>query len=202
MQGNATAQSNALASIQSLFDVTGQTGVLGALNNLFQSFSAWSAAPTSAAAQQGVLNSAQALVQSFQSTSNSLAQTTGSLNQQITSTVQQINTIAASIATDNSQIAASTTPDAGVEANLHASLESLAGLADVSVQWAPNGTATVLLGGQTPLVIGSQQFNDSNQFHGRDVRVPTRMRFPTRTFWIRTGKISRVRFRKALWAVC
>ena len=59
-QGNYTAQSTALSSIQSLFDVTGQTGVIGALNNLFQSFSAWgSATPTSTAAQQAVLTAAQ-----------------------------------------------------------------------------------------------------------------------------------------------
>lgn len=164
LQGNATAQSTALSSIQSLFDVTGQSGVLGALNNLFQSFSAWSASPTSSATQQQVLTSAQALAQSFQSTANTLAQTTTSLNQQITSTVQQINTIAASIANDNAQIQQSTTPDPGLEANLHASLESLAGLADVSVSFQPNGTATVLLGGQTPLVIGSQQFNVQASF--------------------------------------
>ncbi len=164
LQGNSTAQSTALSSIQSLFDVTGQTGVLGALNNLFQSFSAWSASPTSSSTQQGVLNSATALAQSFKSTASSLSQTTSSLNGQISSTVQQINALAASIAADNQQIGQSSTPDAGLDANLHASLESLAGLADVSVQFAPNGTATVLLGGQTPLVIGSQQFKVSATF--------------------------------------
>src|ERR1700749_4134085 len=42
-QAGYTAQSNALASIQPLFDVSGQSGVLGALNNLFTSFSAWAA---------------------------------------------------------------------------------------------------------------------------------------------------------------
>ena len=46
----------------------------------------------------------------------------------------------------------------GLDANLHASLESLSQLADVTVQFAADGTATVLLGGgQTPLVIGNQQ---------------------------------------------
>lgn len=37
-QGYYTGESNPLATIQSLFDVTGQTGVTGSLNNLFQSF--------------------------------------------------------------------------------------------------------------------------------------------------------------------
>jgi flagellar hook-associated protein 1 FlgK len=164
LQGNYTAQSSALSSIQSLFDVSGQTGVLGALNNLFQSFSAWSTSAGSPASQQSVLANAQALAQSFQSAANSLSQTTSSLNQQITSTVQQINTIAASIAQDNAQILQDPTPDAGVDAQLHASLQSLAQLGDISVTFASDGTATVLLGGQTPLVIGKQQYNISASF--------------------------------------
>ncbi|MGD1090858.1 MAG: flagellar hook-associated protein FlgK [Bryobacteraceae bacterium] len=167
-QGYYSAQSSALSSIQSLFDVSGQTGVLGALNNLFQSFSAWSATPDSTAAQQSVIANAQALAQSFQSTSASLAQTTSSLNQQISSTVQQVNTLASAIQQDNVQIQKSGgTPDAGVSANLEASLESLSQLVDTTVTFAPDGTATVLLGqGQSPLVIGTQQYSLSASFTG------------------------------------
>ncbi len=146
-QGNYTAQSTALSSIQSLFDVTGQTGVIGALNNLFQSFSAWSATPTSTAAQQAVLTAAQTVAQSFQSTANSLSQTTNQVDQQISSTVQQINGIASDIANDNVQILRSSTPDAGLEANLQASLQSLSQLVGHNRNLAaPNGTATVLFG--------------------------------------------------------
>jgi flagellar hook-associated protein 1 FlgK len=161
-QGNYNAQSAALGNIQSLFDVSGQTGFIGALNNLFQSFSAWSATPSSAAAQQGVLTSAQAVAQSFQSTAASLSQTTTNLNQQIVSNVQQINTLAAAIQQDNVQIQQTNTPnipDAGLQANLQANLQSLSQLADTTVTFAPNGTATVLLGGQTPLVIGSTLYS-------------------------------------------
>jgi flagellar hook-associated protein 1 FlgK len=157
-QGNYTAQNNALGSIQVLFDVSGQTGFIGALNNLFQSFSAWSASPSSAAAQQSVLTNAQVVAQSFQSTAASLSQTTTSLNQQITSTVQQINSLASVIQQDNIQIQQSSTPDAGLQANLQANLQSLSQLADTTVTFAPDGTATVLLGGQTPLVIGSTKY--------------------------------------------
>ena len=160
-QGSFSAQSNALTSIQGLFDVSGQTGVVGALNNLFQSFSAWAATPGSTSAQQAVLASAQALAQSFQSTAASLSQTTVQVNQQISSTVQQINQIASQIQADNLAILENPNPaggvDAGLDANLHASIESLSKLADVTVTFASNGTVTVLLGGQTPLVIGAQQ---------------------------------------------
>jgi flagellar hook-associated protein 1 FlgK len=134
---------------------------VGALNSLFQSFSAWSATPGSASAQQQVLTSAQSLAQSFQSTAASLSQTTTQLNQNISSTVQQINQLAAQIQSDNIAIQKNPDPaggvDAGVSANLEASLESLSQLANVTVNFASDGTATVLLGGQTPLVVGAQE---------------------------------------------
>jgi flagellar hook-associated protein 1 len=165
-QGNYTAQNTALQSIQSLFDVTGQTGVTGAINQLFQSFSAWSSEPSASGAAQAVLDSASSLAQSFQSAAASLTQTTGSVNQQISSTVQQINTIAGQIQQDNVQIQQEAQPDAGVQASLQASLDSLSQLTDATVTFAPNGTATVLIGGQTPLVIGSQQYNVQASFSG------------------------------------
>ena len=172
LQGNYTAQSNSLASIQSLFDVTGQTGVIGALNGLFQSFSAWSATPNSVPAQQAVLASAQTVAQNFQSAANSLAGTANELNSQITSTVQQINSIASDIQKDNVQIQQSNSSNPGVDANLHASLESLSQLTDVTVQFAADGTATVLLGGgQSPLVIGNQQYSIQTGFANSDAQI-------------------------------
>ena len=157
-QGGFNAQSNALQSIQALFDVSGQTGVIGALNNLFQSFSAWSSSPSSTLARQDVLAKAQAAAQSFQSTASSLSQTTTQINQQISTTVQQINNIAADILNDNLAIQQGAKNDAGLDARLHASLESLSQLADVTVSYASDGTATVLLAGQGALVIGAQQY--------------------------------------------
>ena len=77
-QGYFTGESNPLASIQSLFDVSGQTGLTGSLNSLFQSFSAWSATPNTPTAQ-AVPSQAQSVAQSFQSASASLSQITNSV---------------------------------------------------------------------------------------------------------------------------
>jgi flagellar hook-associated protein 1 FlgK len=162
-QGYFTGESNPLASIQSMFDVSGKTGLTGALNNLFQSFSAWSATPNTTSAQ-AVLNQAQAVAQSFQSAAASLSQVTNNVNQQISSNVNQINNLTAAIQQANIAIGNSNAPDAGLDANLHASLESLSQIADITVSFAPNGTATVLLGGQTPLVIGAQQYTIQASF--------------------------------------
>ncbi len=165
-QGYFNAQSNALDSIQSLFDVTGQTGLTGDLNQLFQSFSAWSANPGTTTAQ-AVLTQAQTVAQDFQGAANTLSQTTTSLNQQISANVNQINTLAAAVQTANVAIQNDGgTADPGLDANLHAALESLSQVADITVSYAPNGTATVLLGGQTPLVMGSQQFSIQASFAG------------------------------------
>jgi flagellar hook-associated protein 1 FlgK len=169
-QGNYSAQSTALSSIQGLFDVSGQTGVVGDLNNLFQSFSAWAATPGSTADQQQVLTSAQELADGFQSTASALSQTTAQLNQQIGSTVQQINQLGAQIQSDNVAILQNPDPaggvDSGVAAQLEASLESLSQLTNTTVTYAADGTATVLVGGQTPLVIGAQENALQTNFSG------------------------------------
>jgi flagellar hook-associated protein 1 len=162
--GNYTAQSTALESIQQLFDVTGQTGVLGALNNLFTSFSAWATTPDSSSEQQAVLSSAQELAEQFQSASASLAQTTTQTNTQISSAVQQINNLAQQIATDNAAIAPGNPPDPNAQANLESSIESLSQIANVTVTYNPNGTANVLLGGQAALVLGLQSYSISANF--------------------------------------
>ena len=165
-QGYFNAQSSPLSSIQSLFDVSGQTGLTGDINALFQSFSAWSATPNTTTAQ-AVLTQAQTVAQDFQAASASLSQTTTSVNQQISANVNQINTLASAIQTDNVAIQnGGGVSNPGVQANLEASLESLSQVANVTTSFAANGTATVLLGGQTPLVMGSQQFAIQASFSG------------------------------------
>jgi flagellar hook-associated protein 1 len=164
LQQNFNAQSTALSSIQSLFDVTGQTGVIGALNNLFTAFSSWATTPDSAANQQDVLSQAQALAQQFQSAAASLSSTTTQLNTQIGSTVQQINQLAAQIATDNAAIASGNPPDANAQADLESSLENLSQLANITVNYNADGTADVLLGGESGLVLGQQAYSIQANF--------------------------------------
>lgn len=47
---------------------------------------------------------------------------------------------------------------------MQSNLQNLSLLADVTVTYAANGTATVLLGGQTPLVIGYNQYSIQSSF--------------------------------------
>src|SRR5271165_2756841 len=47
--GNARQNVSSLTSLQSLFDISGQSGIPYALNNLLQSFSAWAQSPSDTA---------------------------------------------------------------------------------------------------------------------------------------------------------
>jgi flagellar hook-associated protein 1 FlgK len=155
--GNFSAQAQALSGVEPLFDVSGKSGIDGALNNLFQSFSAWSAAPSDPSARQDVLAKAQDVATAFHDAAAGLSQATQSVNQQLGASVQQINSLAATIRDYNVAIAQGGQHDAGLDAKLHSALESLAQQGDITARFEQDGTVTVLLGGQTPVVIGNQQ---------------------------------------------
>jgi flagellar hook-associated protein 1 FlgK len=154
--GKYTAQANATGAIESFFDVSGTGGLPAALNNLLSAFSAWSATPNDATAQQTVLSSAQSLASSVNGLANSLSSTSQQLDTQIGSTVSQINTIAAQIQQYNEQVVQQTQPDPGTEAQLYSSLDNLSQLTNFTTVTQTDGTVTVMLGGGTPLVIGDQ----------------------------------------------
>jgi len=157
--GNYSAQAQALGGIQPIFDVTGQTGIIAALNSMFQSFSAWSANPDSAAARQDVLSKAQDLGTSFQQAATVLSSVTSNVGNQIDSTVSQINTLAAQVQAYNVQHSQNGSADSGLDAHLHDTLETLSGLAGITARFESDGSVTLLLGGQTPLVIGNHQYS-------------------------------------------
>jgi len=157
--GNYAAQAQALGGIETIFDATGQTGIVAALNSMFQSFSAWSANPDSSAARQDVLSKAQDLGNAFQQAASVLSSVTSNVGNHINSTVSQINTLAAQVQNYNIQHAQSGAADSGLDAHLHDTLESLSGLAGITARFESDGSVTLLLGGQTPLVIGDHQYS-------------------------------------------
>jgi flagellar hook-associated protein 1 FlgK len=159
--GLANTQSANLDSLQQIFDVTGTAGVPGALSGLYTAFSAWSASPSSASAQQGVLTAAQSVGAAFSQTVTQAQQIATDNTQQLTASVNQLNQDSVQVASINTQIRASgdTSNDAGLQAQLYTTLQDMSTLAPVTVHIESDGTATVLLGGQAPLVIGATQTN-------------------------------------------
>lgn len=145
-----------LAPLQSVFDVSANSAIPSALNQLFQSFSAWSAQPNDINGRNAVITAANSVATAFQQAANQLAQIRTSTENDLQSTVAQINQAAAVIRDYNVAVGRQSGPDAGLSAQLHSALENLSSLADVQVVPGNGGTVTVLLGGQTPLVIGDQ----------------------------------------------
>lgn len=156
---NFQAQTQALGGVEPIFDVTGQTGIVAALNSMFQSFSAWGASPDSAEARQDVLAKAQDLGAAFQQAASALSSATIDIDNKIGTTVDQINSLAAQVRDYNLHRNDSQSADAGLDAHLHDTLETLSGLANITARFEDDGSVTLLLGGQTPLVIGTRQYS-------------------------------------------
>lgn len=152
--GAATQAATSLQSLESVFNISGTSGVPAALTALTSAFSAWSQNPTDATAQQQVMTAAQTFAQAFNVASSNIQQIQTQTDQQLTSTVSQINQLSQQIASINGQIRDGGQNDAGLNAQLYNSLEQLSGLTSISVQMQSDGTTTVTMNGQTPLVIG------------------------------------------------
>lgn len=149
-----------LSQIEPLFDISGQTGIPAALNNFFGSLSALSVTPNDAGARQNVIAQAAHVAQAFQGTSNGLRSVESDARQQVSATVGKINVLAAQVRDFNSRVRenAGTADDAGLDARLHSTLEDLSNLVNIQVLRQDDGTVTILLGGQTPLVIGENHY--------------------------------------------
>jgi flagellar hook-associated protein 1 FlgK len=178
LQGMYQQLQTTLAPLQNVFDVSSSSAIPSALNQLFQSFSAWSSAPSNANDQSAVIDAAQQTASAFQQAAVQLGQIQTSTTNDIQSTVAQINQDAAAIQSYNQHIAQNSQPDAGLSAQLENTLENLSGLANIQVLTGIGGTVTVLLGGQTPLVEGTQMnaiqvVNDTASNNGNPGAAPT-----------------------------
>ena len=157
--GGSTQNVNSLTNLQSLFDVTGTSGISTALSSLYQSFSAWAQTPSDSNARQTVLTAASNVATAFQQTASGLTSLAVNANQQLQQTVSQVNTLVGQIQQLNTLAAGSNGNDAGLDAELNAAIENLSQYVPVTATKQPDGTYTVMLNGQTPLVSGTQQYD-------------------------------------------
>ena len=154
LMGKFQQLQTSLAPVQTAMDVTSSSAIPSALNELFSAFSQWSTQPTNGTYQTGVINAAQDVSEAFQEVSAQLNSAAGTVTQNLQSTVTQINQDAAEIQGFNAQIAAGNS-NPGLQAQIESTLENLSSLANIQTLPGAGGTITVLLGGQTPLVIGT-----------------------------------------------
>ncbi len=161
--GAATQNVSSLTSLQAVFDISGNVGIPYALNNLLSSFSAWAQSPTDTTAQQSVLNNASDLASAFQQTAASLDTVRQTTESQIGDTVNQINQLAGQLAQYNNQILNGASGDAGLDAQIHSTLDQLAQYVNFTASKQADGSYAVLINGQVPLVMENQEYQISNQ---------------------------------------
>jgi flagellar hook-associated protein 1 FlgK len=158
--GQSEQKASDLAQVEPLFDLAENFGISGALNDFFQSFSQLSVNPNDAVARQAVIDRANEVAQSFNQAAAGLSNAAGNADRQTVNVVTSINTIAAQIRDLNAarRTDFNAASDAGMDAKMYSALEQLSEFVDFTVLQEQDGTFSVYLGGQTPLVLGDHQF--------------------------------------------
>jgi len=147
-----------LTSVESVFDVTGLSGIPGSLNALLESFSAWSVDPNSTEARQSVLDNAQKVADAFRHAAITLDQTSSDTDLQLRQLVDKVNQLGEELLAANAEIRRGANRDAGLDTRIHNNLEELSELVNITVLHQTDGSITVLIGGQTPLVVGDHLY--------------------------------------------
>jgi flagellar hook-associated protein 1 len=155
-----------LTSVESYFSTSSTSGIGPAMTSLFQSFSTLSINPNDTVSRQNVINQAQTVAQNFQATASGLQSQGTNIDQETRTTIATINQLAGQVATINGEnrVDPSGGVNAGVDAQLNTTLEQLSQVANFTALQQPDGTVTVYVGGQTPLVVGGQSFAISGDF--------------------------------------
>jgi len=162
-----------LTAVQNYFSLSTTSGLAPAMDALFSSFSQLSVTPNDTESRQDVLNKAADVAQQFQDTANGLENQQADIATQTGSTITNINQLAATIAQINGDDRVDYTGqiNAGLDAQLNSSLEQLSQYVNFTTLQMPDGTVTVLIGGQTPLVVGNQAYDISGNLSNQQTSV-------------------------------
>jgi len=155
-----------LTPLETYFSLSSSSGLGPAINNLFQGFSQLSVNPNDTVSRQQVIDQANTVAQNFRQTASGLESQGTNINQEARTTIDSINHLASVIAEVNSKnrVDPFGTIDAGVDAELNSTLEQLSQLTNFSALQQPDGTISLFIGGQTPLVVGDQVYAIEGDF--------------------------------------
>ena len=155
-QGYSSEKSAQLAALEPVFDIHADSGIGGAINRLWQAFSALTVAPNDTSARQVALDRAKELAQSFGRTADSLAESQQETDRELSAGVKGLQEIGETLQGLNQQFRSDfrAQKDAGLNAQLHAVLEELSTVTNASVLRQDDGSVAVYLGGQTPFLWG------------------------------------------------
>ncbi len=157
-----------LAGLEPAFDITGQGGLASALDALYRSFSAWSVVPNDGTARQNVIQRAGETASAFSHLAGAIQRSGDTASVDIRSTVAKINDLAGQIRDINIELRRNHAQrqDANLDARIQSTLEELSHLAGITVLEQPDGTLNLLLGGQSPLVMGDTLYAITAEFSG------------------------------------
>lgn len=170
--GQAQQNVNSLTALQSQFDVSGTAGISNALNNLFQSFSAWGQAPSDTTARENVIDRAKAVASSFQQAAAGLANVAQDTEGQLQQTVSQVNQLVGKLQGYNTEILQGARNDPSIDAQVNSTLEQLSQYAGFTATHQADGSVSVMLNGETPLLVGDQSYALSYGLRGPNATSP------------------------------
>jgi flagellar hook-associated protein 1 FlgK len=162
-----------LNQLQGFFDPSSDTGVSADVNNLINTFSQLSINPNDSVTRQAVLDQAKQVAVSFQHTYSGIAAAGTSVDGETRTAVDAVNRLAGQIAdiNANSRAAGAAGNDAGADASLNSDLEELSQWVDFKALQQPDGSVTVYVGGQTPLVIGDKTYAIQGDFSSPQTKL-------------------------------
>lgn len=161
--GQAQQEVNNLSELQSIFDVSGNSGIPSALNRLFQSFSAWAQSPGDTVVRQSVIDRATDVASAFRQTAGSLDSLARETERGAAHMVDTVNQFGERLRTLNDLARRGSRSDSGLDAQIHSTLEELSEYVSISVLPQEDGSVSVLINGQTALVAGDRAYPISSR---------------------------------------
>jgi flagellar hook-associated protein 1 FlgK len=162
-----------LSRLEAIFEIGEHSGVSGAMSNLFQSFSILAVAPNDNASRQVVLDRAAEAASSFNALAGGIARGSASAQQQTSDVVTRINHLVGQLrelnVTRRRNFESRT--DAGMDARIHTTLEELSELINFTSLEQEDGSFTILLGGESPLLMGDRQLELTADFSSSEARI-------------------------------
>jgi len=155
-EGYHLQQAFNLEQAEPILDIGSSSGISGALDALQQAFSQLSVTPNDLPARQNVISRAEDVAHAFNFTAQALANAATNTDSELSQSVNAINRIGQLLRDLNVEFRSDSRKltDPGLDAQVHSAFDELAGVVDFTVVRGDDGSYSVLLGGQTPLVMG------------------------------------------------
>ncbi|MGC4055998.1 MAG: flagellar hook-associated protein FlgK [Paludibaculum sp.] len=171
--GAADEMATQLKRMEPLFDISGDSGLPGALTNLVEAFSALTVSPNDNAMRQTAIDRATQLADSFHALSNGLGEALHTVDRSLTDQVNTINSTVAKIVEINREFRsdARAVSDAGLQARLATLQEDLSESGDFTILTAEDGSSTIFLGGQVMVAGGDKAYPLSVDTSGGQARL-------------------------------